>query len=139
MTTEADLDPGSQLTAGYVSHGGPAGGSRGVNADKTNVSLNPGHRLHPRNLRVQDRHQYVVNLNSNITLTGSMDHNLSVDPTGKMTAENGLMVTDGTNPLGVGQTDGTGQIVVSATAPRQHQHAGRLGGRRDDQRLFATC
>ena len=117
VTTEADLDPGSQLTAGYIAiTAAQPGGSRGVNADKTNDSLNPDIGCTRETLGSQTVTN-TVNLNSNITLTGSMDHNLSIDPTGKVTAEDGLAVTDGTNPLGVGQTDTTGQIVVSATVP----------------------
>ena len=121
VTTEADLDPGSQLTAAYVSvvaaQPPQTGGSTYVrNADKTDVSFNPGFGC-SQNTTGSEVITDFVNLNSNIMLTGGMDHNLSVDPTGKVTAESGLVVTDGANPLAIGQTDTTGRIVVSALAP----------------------
>ena len=127
VTTEANLDPGSQLTAAYVSvvasQPPQIGGSTYVvKADDNNISGNPDLFGNPGvdDTRTTTGSQVISNtvaLNSNITLTGSMDHNLSVDPTGTVTAEDGLVVTDGTSPLGVGQTVATGQIVVSALAP----------------------
>ena len=131
VTTEADLDAGSQLNAASVSvtasqpprTGGTSTGTDYIfapgyrrNADKTNISSNFDAGC-SRNLTGSEVLTNTVNLNSNIDLTGSEDHNLTVDPTGMVTAENGLVVTDGTNPLGVGQTDGTGQIDVAALTP----------------------
>ena len=97
-------------------HGGPAGREPQRQRRQDQRLPEPGHQLHARTLG-SETVTNTVNLNSNITLTGSMDHNLSIDPTGMVTAEDGLVVTDGTNPLGLGQTDSTGQIVVSATVP----------------------
>jgi len=117
VTTEADLDAGSQLTAAYVSvTAAQPEGSRSVNADKTNVSANPDIGC-TRQTSGSETVTNVVNLNSNIHLTGSTDHNLSVDPTGKVLSLDGLVATDGANPLVIGQTITTAKIVVSALAP----------------------
>ena len=103
VTTESDLDPGSQLTAAYVSitaaQPPQTGGSTYVvNADKTNISANPDIGC-TRATSGSEVITNTVNLNSNIHLTGSIDHNLSVDSTGKVTSLDGLAATDGANSL----------------------------------------
>ena len=120
VIAETLLDSGSQLTAGYVSieadRPAQTGGSTYVvNADKTNVSTNPDTGC-TRQTEGSETIANTVTLNSNITLTGSIDHFLTVDNTGKVIGEGGLMVTDGTNPLAVGQTVSTGQIDVTGMA-----------------------
>ena len=113
-TTEADLDPGTQLTAALVSVSAtqPAANTYIKNADKTNVSSNPDIDC-TRETHGSQNFTNTVNLNSAIYLTDAIDHNLSIDPTGNVTALNGLNATDGTNPLVIGQTISTGQIVIS--------------------------
>ncbi len=122
MTAEAVLDPGSQLTAGYISieadRPQQTGGSTYVvDADKTNDSGNlPGIGC-SQNTEGSENVSNSITLNSNIFLTGSVDHFLTVDNTGKILGEDGLAVTDGTNPLAVGQTVSTGQIDVNSVVP----------------------
>jgi hypothetical protein len=53
-----------------------------------------------------------INFNSDITITGGGDPSLKVDATGRVQELNGVTVRDGTNPVGVGQTIGSDQIVV---------------------------
>ena len=115
-----------------------AGGSTYVkDADKTDVSLNPGFGC-SQNEPGSEVITNTVALNANITLTGSMDHNLSVDPTGKVTAEDGLVVTDGTNPLGHRSDRHDRPDRRLRAGPQQYQHPGRLRSRWDHVRLLAS-
>ena len=118
VTTEADFDFTTELAAPEISivaaRPPQTGGSTYVvDADKTAASLNPGIDCSQNNIG-SEVITNTVTLNSNFTLTGSVLHTLNVNPAGTVTAENGLAVTDGTNPLGIGQTDTTGQIDVTA-------------------------
>jgi hypothetical protein len=56
-----------------------------------------------------------VNFNSDVTITGIVNHTFVVDRSGKVLQEDNVTATDGTNPLSVGQTVTTGKIVVSET------------------------
>ncbi|HEV3084808.1 MAG TPA: hypothetical protein VGY66_33915, partial [Gemmataceae bacterium] len=53
-----------------------------------------------------------VNLNSDITILGQTQPTLVVDSTGRIVQADGIAVTDGANPVNVGQTVTTNTIVV---------------------------
>ena len=89
----------------------PAGGSYTVNADKTNISLNPDIGCTRETFGSNTPRTSLI---STATSTWpAAPTQLERGHSGKVTAVNGLIVTDGTNPLGLGQTDGTGQIDVT--------------------------
>lgn len=54
-----------------------------------------------------------VNFNTNISITGLADPILVVNSSGEVEEMSGVTATDGVNPLSVGETIGTNQIVVN--------------------------
>ncbi len=54
-----------------------------------------------------------VNFNSDVTITGDNNHTFIVNPSGTVVEDDGVAATDGTNPLQVGDTVSSGEIVVN--------------------------
>ena len=139
VTTEADLDPGSQLTAAYVSlAAAPAGGSYTVNADKTNISLNPDIGC--------TRETFGSNTGANVVNPQQQHRPGRQRPT---QLERGRQRQDHRRewahrhrrdqPAGARPDRRHRPDRCHGAIRGQHQHAARLGGRRDHQRLFASA
>ncbi|HYV35524.1 MAG TPA: right-handed parallel beta-helix repeat-containing protein, partial [Gemmataceae bacterium] len=117
VSTEVDLDAGSILTAGSVNVSATRPDQIGGNtyiriADKDNTSATFG-LGDSQDVNGAETFSNVVNLNSNITIIGSVLHTLTVDDTRKVVAGAGLVLTDGTNPLGLGDRTTTGKLVIT--------------------------